>query len=104
MKSGINNVETGLFTIFVFQYVVIVVSLKAGMETKSWTLFTHLAIWGSIVLWVVFLVVYSFLWRSLPLGAEMLGIAWMVFSSPVFWIALVLIPITTLLPDILFKA
>ncbi|XP_021953881.1 probable phospholipid-transporting ATPase IA isoform X2 [Folsomia candida] len=89
---------------FIYTYVVIVVSLKAGLETKSWTLFTHLAIWGSIVIWVLFLIIYSLVWRTLPIGAEIFGIGFMVFTSPVFWVGVILIPVATLLPDVIMKA
>jgi phospholipid-transporting ATPase len=80
------------------------VSLKAGLETKSWTIFTHMAIWGSILLWVIFLMLYSLVYRVISVGAEIHGIGFMVMSSPVFWIGLVLIPLATLLPDIIYKA
>jgi len=87
------------------QYVVVVVSLKAGMETRSWTIFTHLAIWGSISVWVLFFICYSLTWRlGFPIGADMSGLAFMVFSSPVFWIGLIVVPLATLLPDLLFKS
>jgi hypothetical protein len=88
----------------IYTYVVVVVSLKAGLETKAWTCFTHIAIWGSILLWIVFLIGYSALWRTTPLGNEISGVAWQVYSSFVFWIGLFLVPAATLLPDIVFKA
>jgi phospholipid-transporting ATPase len=90
---------------FVYTYVVVVVSLKAGLETKSWTAFTHLAIWGSIFLWVAFLLAYSQIYKlGLPIGAEIFGIGNMVMSSPVFWVGLFFVPVVTLLPDVIIKA
>lgn len=80
-----------------------VVSFKSGLETKSWTLFTHLSIWGSILLWIIFLTVYSYVYGVLPIGAEIAGIAYMVFSSPVFYVGLFLVPTTTLIPDLVKK-
>ena len=82
----------------------VVVSIKSGLETKSWTIFSHVAIWGSIIFWGLFLLVYSYAWTFLPIGADVLGIAGMVFSSPVFWAGLVVVPTATLLPDIIRKA
>uniref|UniRef100_A0A8D2Q2R9 Phospholipid-transporting ATPase n=1 Tax=Varanus komodoensis TaxID=61221 RepID=A0A8D2Q2R9_VARKO len=75
------------FSIF-FQFVVITVCLKAGLETSYWTLFSHIAIWGSIALWVVFFGIYSSLWPLIPMAPDMSGEAAMLFSSGVFWMGL----------------
>uniref|UniRef100_A0A8C1NAQ2 Phospholipid-transporting ATPase n=1 Tax=Cyprinus carpio TaxID=7962 RepID=A0A8C1NAQ2_CYPCA len=57
----------------VYTFVVITVCLKAGLETSSWTMFSHIAIWGSIGLWVVFFGIYSSLWPLIPLAPDMSG-------------------------------
>uniref|UniRef100_A0A672IIT6 Phospholipid-transporting ATPase n=1 Tax=Salarias fasciatus TaxID=181472 RepID=A0A672IIT6_SALFA len=57
----------------IFCFVVITVCLKAGLETSSWTMFSHIAIWGSIGLWVVFFIIYSSLWPLIPLAPDMSG-------------------------------
>ncbi|XP_023814754.1 phospholipid-transporting ATPase IA isoform X5 [Oryzias latipes] len=88
----------------VYTFVVITVCLKAGLETSSWTMFSHIAIWGSIGLWVVFFIVYSALWPLIPLAPDMSGEAVMMFSSGVFWMGLVFIPITSLVFDVAYKA
>uniref|UniRef100_A0A7N8X8T8 Phospholipid-transporting ATPase n=2 Tax=Percomorphaceae TaxID=1489872 RepID=A0A7N8X8T8_9TELE len=56
---------------FPLKFVVITVCLKAGLETSSWTMFSHIAIWGSIGLWVVFFIIYSSLWPLIPLAPDM---------------------------------
>ncbi|KAK7811448.1 hypothetical protein U0070_017233 [Myodes glareolus] len=35
--------------------------------------FSHIAIWGSIALWVVFFGIYSSLWPSVPMAPDMSG-------------------------------
>lgn len=40
------------------QYVVVTVCLKAGLITNHWTWLTHLSIWGSIILWFLFMIIY----------------------------------------------
>uniref|UniRef100_A0A673SX93 Phospholipid-transporting ATPase n=1 Tax=Suricata suricatta TaxID=37032 RepID=A0A673SX93_SURSU len=35
--------------------------------------FNHLAIWGSIIIWLVFFAVYCFLWPTIPIAPEMTG-------------------------------
>lgn len=58
----------------VYTYVVITVCLKAGLETDAWTWVTHLAIWGSIASWFIFLLVYSNFWPVFPMAPDMAGI------------------------------
>uniref|UniRef100_A0A8C5BFC6 Phospholipid-transporting ATPase n=1 Tax=Gadus morhua TaxID=8049 RepID=A0A8C5BFC6_GADMO len=77
--------------------------LKAGLETSSWTMFSHIAIWGSIGLWVVFFGIYSSLWPWITLAPDMSGEADMMFSSGVFWTGLVFIPTTSLVFDVAYK-
>ncbi|XP_072554094.1 probable phospholipid-transporting ATPase IA isoform X1 [Paramormyrops kingsleyae] len=87
----------------VYTYVVITVCLKAGLETSSWTMFSHIAIWGSIGLWVVFFGVYASLWPAIPLAPDMSGEADMMFNSGVFWMGLFFIPVTSLVFDVTYK-
>uniref|UniRef100_A0A674JFM8 Phospholipid-transporting ATPase n=1 Tax=Terrapene triunguis TaxID=2587831 RepID=A0A674JFM8_9SAUR len=54
-------------------YVVVTVCLKAGLETTAWTKFSHLAVWGSMLLWLVFFGVYSAIWPTIPIAPDMLG-------------------------------
>uniref|UniRef100_A0A8C7RQT2 Phospholipid-transporting ATPase n=1 Tax=Oncorhynchus mykiss TaxID=8022 RepID=A0A8C7RQT2_ONCMY len=57
----------------VYTFVVITVCLKAGLETSSWTLFSHIAIWGSVFLWVLFFWLYSTLWPVIAIAPDMSG-------------------------------
>ncbi|XP_055894681.1 probable phospholipid-transporting ATPase IA isoform X6 [Biomphalaria glabrata] len=88
---------------FVYTYVVITVSFKAGLEIVAWTWLTHLAIWGSIVCWFMFLVVYSHVYELIGFSAEMTGMDRYVLSCSLFWFGLLLIPFTALLRDIVWK-
>ncbi|XP_028815914.1 phospholipid-transporting ATPase IA isoform X3 [Denticeps clupeoides] len=87
----------------VYTFVVITVCLKAGLETSSWTMFSHIAIWGSIGLWVVFFSIYSSLWPLIPLAPDMSGEADMMFNSGVFWMGLFFVPVTSLAFDVAYK-
>uniref|UniRef100_A0A665WIY7 Phospholipid-transporting ATPase n=1 Tax=Echeneis naucrates TaxID=173247 RepID=A0A665WIY7_ECHNA len=78
-----NSLVFLLMTDFLFFF--FLVCLKAGLETSSWTMFSHIAIWGSIGLWVVFFIIYSSLWPLITLAPDMSGEANMMFSSGVFW-------------------
>ncbi|XP_061569995.1 phospholipid-transporting ATPase IB isoform X1 [Cololabis saira] len=88
----------------VYTYVVVTVCLKAGMETTAWTRFSHLAVWGSMALWMVFFVVYSAIWPSIPIAPDMLGQAGRVMQCWHFWLGLVLVPTACLLKDFAWTA
>ncbi|XP_072152042.1 phospholipid-transporting ATPase IA isoform X4 [Bemisia tabaci] len=87
---------------FVYTFTVVTVCLKAGLHMNSWNIFSHICIWGSILLWFVVLVGYSHFWPTLPLGVVMTGMDTMVFSSPVFWVGLILVPVSALILDVIF--
>uniref|UniRef100_A0A669E7L7 Phospholipid-transporting ATPase n=1 Tax=Oreochromis niloticus TaxID=8128 RepID=A0A669E7L7_ORENI len=88
----------------VYTYVVITVCLKAGMETTAWTRFSHLAVWGSMALWIVFFGVYSAIWPTIPIAPDMLGQAGKVMQCWHFWLGLVLVPAACLLKDFAWTA
>uniref|UniRef100_A0A3B4F6S8 Phospholipid-transporting ATPase n=1 Tax=Pundamilia nyererei TaxID=303518 RepID=A0A3B4F6S8_9CICH len=88
----------------VYTYVVVTVCLKAGMETTAWTRFSHLAVWGSMVLWIVFFGVYSAIWPTIPIAPDMLGQAGKVMQCWHFWLGLVLVPAACLLKDFAWTA
>ncbi|XP_050297627.1 probable phospholipid-transporting ATPase IA isoform X3 [Anthonomus grandis grandis] len=87
----------------VYTYVVVTVCLKAGLVTNSWPWPTHCAIWGSIVLWFFFVVIYSLFWPTIDVGSVMCRMYIMLFSSAVFWMGLFSIPVITILPDCVVK-
>ena len=89
---------------FVYLYCVAVVCLKAGLESDCWTVLTHIAIWGSIINWFIFIAVYSQIYPTFDIGPEMVGMDISLFSSGIFWLGLLFVPIAVLLPDVVFKA
>uniref|UniRef100_A0A8B9KTS5 Phospholipid-transporting ATPase n=1 Tax=Astyanax mexicanus TaxID=7994 RepID=A0A8B9KTS5_ASTMX len=102
-NTKVNPLYFYTLKIFLSNFVVITVCLKAGLETSSWTMFSHIAIWGSIGLWVVFFGIYSSLWPLIPLAPDMSGEADMMFNSGVFWMGLFFIPVTSLVFDVAYK-
>uniref|UniRef100_A0A8C2KLA3 Phospholipid-transporting ATPase n=1 Tax=Cyprinus carpio TaxID=7962 RepID=A0A8C2KLA3_CYPCA len=68
--------------------------------------FSHLAVWGSMVLWMLFFAVYSAIWPTIPIAPDMLG---QVSANThthlfmfVFWLGLILVPTACLLKDVVF--
>ncbi|XP_048702055.1 phospholipid-transporting ATPase IB isoform X3 [Caretta caretta] len=88
----------------VYTYVVVTVCLKAGLETTAWTKFSHLAVWGSMLLWLVFFGVYSAIWPTIPIAPDMLGQAGMVLRCGYFWLGLFLVPTACLVKDVAWRA
>ncbi|XP_015745784.1 phospholipid-transporting ATPase IB-like, partial [Python bivittatus] len=88
----------------VYTYVVVTVCLKAGLETTAWTRFSHLAVWGSMFLWLIFFGVYSTIWPIIPIAPDMLGQAGMVLRCGHFWIGLLLVPTACLVKDVAWRA
>ncbi|CAH1777147.1 unnamed protein product, partial [Owenia fusiformis] len=87
----------------VYTYVVVTVCLKAGLETSAWTWLSHVAIWGSIISWFLFLAIYSHIWPLVDIGPEMVGMDKYVFGCSIFWLGLLLIPLSCLLRDFAWK-
>ncbi|XP_023932468.1 probable phospholipid-transporting ATPase IA isoform X1 [Lingula anatina] len=88
----------------VYTYVVVTVCIKAGLEHSAWTWISHLAIWGSIASWFLFLIVYSHVWPAIDVGPEMVGMDGMVLGCGIFWMGLILVPTMSLLRDVAWKA
>ncbi|XP_061095635.1 phospholipid-transporting ATPase IB isoform X1 [Conger conger] len=88
----------------VYTYVVVTVCLKAAMATTAWTRFSHLAVWGSMLLWMLFFAVYSAIWPSIPIAPDMLGQAGRVLQCWSFWLGLILVPTACLLKDVAWNA
>ncbi|XP_039601412.1 phospholipid-transporting ATPase IB isoform X2 [Polypterus senegalus] len=88
----------------VYTYVVVTVCLKAGLETTAWTRYSHLAVWGSMTLWIVFFGVYSAIWPTIPIAPDMLGQAGMVMRCWSFWLGLLLVPAACLIKDLAWAA
>jgi Phospholipid-translocating P-type ATPase C-terminal len=43
-----------IFGAAAYTYVIVVVCLKAGIEMSSWTLLSHIGIWGSMLSWFIY--------------------------------------------------
>lgn len=87
----------------VYTLVVITVCLKAGLELDTWNWLCHVAIWGSIASWFIFLLLYCIPGVALYIAPHMIGQDRMLYSCGVFWISLFIIPMITLLLDLLYK-
>ena len=87
-------VSTGSYTA-----VIIVINLKLGSDISHWTYLHHIAIWGSIAVWFVFVCLYHSIERYIVYWA-----GFRIFASASFWICLLLSVVASLLPDVVCLA
>ncbi|KAG2438842.1 hypothetical protein HXX76_005382 [Chlamydomonas incerta] len=89
--------------VVLFTAIVLTIHLHLSMVEEAWTWIHHLAIWGSVALWYLYLVAFAYFPVSWSL--EM----WHLFEGIVapnaqFWLYSLLIPAAALLPDVAFRA
>uniref|UniRef100_A0A1I7UFC6 Phospholipid-transporting ATPase n=1 Tax=Caenorhabditis tropicalis TaxID=1561998 RepID=A0A1I7UFC6_9PELO len=88
-----------------YTFVVATVCLKALLECDSWTWPVVVACVGSIGLWIVFVIIYALVFPHIGgIGADMAGMAYIMMSSWTFWLALLFIPLATLMWDLVIKS
>ncbi|XP_033111210.1 phospholipid-transporting ATPase IB-like [Anneissia japonica] len=88
----------------VYTYVVVVVSLKAGLEMEAWSWPVHFSLWHGFLSWLTFFAIYSACFPVFPSAGDMSGESHMVFSCSIFWMLLFLIPVAVLMRDVVWKA
>ena len=83
--------------------VLLVVLGKAGLISNIWTKYTVAAIPGSFAIWLVFFPVYSIVAPLVGVSEELSGIPSKMFTSPLFYALLVLLPPLCLVRDFAWK-
>ncbi|QHO43806.1 Putative phospholipid-transporting ATPase [Arachis hypogaea] len=83
--------------------VVWVVNLQMALAVNYFTLIQHVLIWGSIVIWYIFLLTYG------AMASSFSGNAYHVFvetlaPTPCYWLLIFFVVITTLVPYFTFSA
>lgn len=101
--SGLSDGGILVFGNFLYTYLVITVSFKAMLECTVIVNFTIFATLASVALWILYLSVDGKLYYFLPFGSEMFGQEIMAFSTATFWLGMFLVPVTALIPDILYR-
>ncbi|CAI5481750.1 unnamed protein product [Closterium sp. Yama58-4] len=79
-----------------FTGLVLAVNLDLAITIQYWTVIHHLAVWGSIALWFVFLAVVSYVPPTL--SASFYGMAPMLLPRPTYYLIVLLATVAALLP------
>eukprot|EP01132_Coremiostelium_polycephalum_P003757 gene3757-4677_t len=88
----------------IFILVVATVNLKLALETRYWTWLTHFSIWGSILIWFLWVTVLALInGIGSSSSGDVYKVAFYLFRSPLFWFGLIITPVICLLPDSLYK-
>jgi phospholipid-transporting ATPase len=76
---------------------------KAALITNHWTKYHVIAIPGSMVIWIVFIAVYATVAPKIGFSEEYAGVIPRLYTSPVFWLQGLVLPILCLTRDFAWK-
>lgn len=76
---------------------------KAGLVTNNWTKYHVIAIPGSMAFWIAFIAAYATVAPMVSVSEEYFGTVPRIFSSPVFWLQILVLPVLCLLRDVGYK-
>ncbi|CAI5984407.1 unnamed protein product [Closterium sp. NIES-65] len=79
-----------------FTALVLAVNLELAITIQYWTVIHHMAVWGSIALWFIFLAIVSYV--PATLSASFYGMAPMLLPRPAYYLIVLLATVATLLP------
>ncbi|XP_066092919.1 phospholipid-transporting ATPase IH isoform X2 [Saccopteryx bilineata] len=91
------------FGTLVFTVMVFTVTLKLALDTHYWTWINHFVIWGSLLFYIVFSLLWGgIIWPFLNYQRMYYVFIQMLSSGPA-WLAIILLITVSLLPDVLKK-
>lgn len=89
--------------VMLYTCVLATVLLKSALITNNWTKFAFVCIPGSFIIWFIFIPFYTSIFPSIYIGSELYGITKPLFSSPVFWLTVIILPLICLFRDFVWK-
>ncbi|CAI6371635.1 unnamed protein product [Macrosiphum euphorbiae] len=95
--------RVGDYSVFgnvIYTCTLIIVCFKSGLHIQSWSLIVDLAIWVSILLWILFIMAYNELKIILMHFTVFINVNEIIFSSSIFWITIIFTASVVLLLDI----
>jgi len=86
-----------------FTCVVVTVTLKLGLETRYWTWVNHFTMWGSLVVYAIWLMVYGVFFDGTSMGADLYRSVFQLYQAPYYFWAIIAVPVICLLRDVTWK-
>ncbi|XP_062865435.1 phospholipid-transporting ATPase IH isoform X2 [Trichomycterus rosablanca] len=91
------------FGTLVFTVLVFTVTLKLALDTHYWTWINHFVIWGSLLFYVIFSLLWGgIIWPFLNYQRMYYVFMQMLASGPA-WLSIILLIVVSLLPDVIKK-
>jgi hypothetical protein len=97
--TGMENDHWAMSTAL-FTACVLIVNVKVAFDTATWTFFTVFGIAGSIALWWMWAFAMT---ASVSLNPDTYGVMARLIVEPNFWLVLIFLPITCILPDVAIR-
>ncbi|KAF9556105.1 hypothetical protein EC968_008445, partial [Mortierella alpina] len=92
-----------IMSVTLYTAVLATVLLKAALITDLWTKYAYISIPGSMLFWMGFFPLFAVIGAKVGLTVEYFGIVGPLYSQPVFWLTVVLLPLFCNLRDYAFK-
>ncbi|KAI7824825.1 hypothetical protein BC939DRAFT_396404 [Gamsiella multidivaricata] len=92
-----------LMSVTLYTAVLATVLLKAALITDLWNKYAYISIPGSMIFWMGFFPLFAIVGAKVGLTLEYFGIVGPLYSQPVFWLTIILLPIFCNLRDFTFK-
>ena len=99
--------EVGLsgFSISGYTTILIVVTIKCGLETNTWTIINLAAVLLSLYFWFLFLFLYCSMYEYIELEdfSAWYGADTRILRNPTYWLIVILVTVTSVLRDSWYK-
>lgn len=106
-NTFISGRAVDLFSMGTVSYtcVVITVNLKLALEIRYWTWANHFFLWGSIIAYAIWLVVYGVLFDNptVDAGSDLYYVIFHLAQTPLFWFSIIIVPWICLFRDVTWK-
>ncbi|CCE64475.1 hypothetical protein TPHA_0H02720 [Tetrapisispora phaffii CBS 4417] len=87
----------------VYSTSVVIVLGKAALVTNQWTIYTLIAIPGSLLFWFIFFPIYASIFPHANVSPEYFGVVSHTYGSGTFWLMIIVLPSLALLRDFAWK-
>ncbi|KAG2378980.1 hypothetical protein C9374_007618 [Naegleria lovaniensis] len=102
--------------ILIYTCIILLVNSKLALETSTWNVFNSIVLWGSVAVWFLWTIVYSFFYWIVPpanffpfstlknLGVKYYFNFYTAAGNPLFWATLLLVMVVALGRDVAWKS
>ncbi len=99
LTSGGLSSDLWVFSTAMYTYLVVVVNGRMALDTSTHTWFNDGFLIASVLVWFAFALAYC----GVGVTADMLWVAELLYSTPSFWLGLLLVPAICLVPEVALR-